>query len=278
MADNKFVKNLIAIELELGFVRIPSKFISLFPKENSKINVRFSDGKTYSLTYDPKNNRVYGLKNFYKNHKAETKDGLEVEKVGDDFKFHVIKLKESEKKQVEITKEEAEQVIDLSNLSTQAKGNVVESRIAELIMLYGQGLLNVYKPLIDIEGIDLIVLKHGVFQPIFLQVKSRYVLHANNSLLVDIGDKTLKPHHTYFLVGAYLNPKTLEINDDLLLMPTEDIDKVSMKINSKGDVRHRLIVSLKENSNQRLTKYLVKKTDFVDKLLKKFGEIEKYYK
>jgi len=36
--------------------------------------------------------------------------------------------------------------------------------------------LSVYKPVTDSEGIDLIVVKNGVFQPVFLQVKARFNL------------------------------------------------------------------------------------------------------
>ena len=81
-----------------------------------------------------------------------------------------------------------------------SKGNIVEDRIKELIILYGQGLLNVYKPVVDNRGIDLIVIREGVFMPIFLQVKSRFNAAEKETLLIDVNDKTFNPHHSFYIV------------------------------------------------------------------------------
>ena len=164
-------------------------------------------------------------------------------------------------------------------LFREAKGDIVEDRIKELVLLYGQGLLNIYKPTNDTEGIDLIVVKNGVYQPLFLQVKSNYKLHGGRNLLVQVGDRTLHPHHTLFVVGAYFNPKELEINDKLIFIPSEIVHKEGQKVKLSGtNTGHRVTVSLKDGSTAKFTEYLVKKTDFVNKLLEKFKEIERYYK
>lgn len=283
--DNKFTKTLIAIEIELGFLRVPKEGIGFMAPESGPISLKLNEDKpVIQSTWNKRHQRIFGLTSFYKEKNAKPGDKMVIEFIGSKsgktefYKLDLIKIKPEEIKKEEITEEEAQEVIDLSNLSSPAKGNIIESRIAELVMLYGQGLLNVYKPVIDIEGIDLIVIKHGIFQPLFLQVKSRYILVKDKSLLVDLKEKSLKPHHTYFLVGVYFNPKTLEVHDNILFVPTEDIPKISTKVNANGETRHRLVVSLQPNSKQKLTKYLVKKTDFVNKLLEKFAEIEKYYK
>ena len=51
------------------------------------------------------------------------------------------------------------------------KGNIGEDEAKEIILKYSQGLLNVYKPVIDDRGIDLIVLKEKLYTPVYLQVK-----------------------------------------------------------------------------------------------------------
>lgn len=58
-------------------------------------------------------------------------------------------------------------------LSPPQKGRIVENRIAELIMLYGNNLA-CYRPISDDEGIDLIAKEKGKFKSLFIQVKSNF--------------------------------------------------------------------------------------------------------
>jgi len=253
----QFDKKIIAIEIELGFFRVPANGKRLLPLESGKIEVYLGESKKpLQLTWDYKNQRIYGLVNFYRRNKA--RPGIEA---------------------TEITEQEAEEIIDLSGLSTQAKGDIVEDRIKELVLLYGQGLLNVYKPTNDTEGIDLIIVKNGVYQPLFLQIKSNYKLHGGRNLLIQVNDKTLHAHHTLYIIGVYFDPKKLEINERIAFVPSEVVYKEGQKVKLHGtNTGHRITISLKEGSTAKFTKYLVKKTDFVNKLLEKFAEIERYYK
>lgn len=171
----------------------------------------------------------------------------------------------------------ADELADLSGLTSTQKGRIVENRIRELILLYGAGDLSVYEPASDIEGIDLVVVKNGVFQPLFLQVKGRYSLNRG-SFIADIRLKTFNPHHTYYIVCAYFNPKTLEIDDDILMVPTERLEELGNVVNAGKDKRHRITARLNEESKGKWAPYLCKKADLASKLLEKFEEIEKYYK
>ncbi|KKQ31920.1 MAG: hypothetical protein US45_C0037G0014 [Candidatus Nomurabacteria bacterium GW2011_GWA1_37_20] len=282
----QFEKKLIAIEIELGFLRVPKEGVGFMAPESGAVWLKLDEDKpAIQSTWNKKHQRIFGLTNFYKEKNAKPGDKVTVEFISsrsgktEFYKLNLAKATLEDIKREEITEKEAEEIIDLSGLSSQAKGNIVEDRIKELILLYGQGLLNVYKPTNDTEGIDLIVVKNGVYQPLFLQVKSNYKLHGGRNLLVQVGDKTLHPHHTLFVAGVYFNPKELEINDKLAFIPSEVVYKEGQKVKLSGsNTGHRVTISLKDGSTAKFTEYLVKKTDFVNKLLEKFAEIERYYK
>ncbi len=282
----QFEKKLIAIEIELGFLRIPKESVGFMAPESGTVWLKFDDDKSaIQSTWNKKHQRIFGLTSFYKEKNAKPGDKVIVEFVGSKsgktefYKLDLVKIKPEDIRKEEITESEAEEIIDLSGLSSQAKGDIVEDRIKELVLLYGQGLLNVYKPTNDTEGIDLIVVKNGVYQPLFLQIKSNYKLQGGRSLLMQVGEKTLHPHHTLFVVGAYFNPKELEINDNLAFIPSEVVYREGQKVRLSGTTTmRRVTVSLKDGSRAKFTEYLVKKTDFVNKLLEKFKEIERYYK
>ena len=104
-------------------------------------------------------------------------------------------------------------------------------------------------------------------------------MHGGRNLLVQVSDKTLHPHHTLYVIGVYFNPKELEINDKLAFIPSEIVYKEGNKVKLQGShTGHRVTISLKDGSTAKFTEYLVKKTDFVNKIFEKFAEIERYYK
>lgn len=280
--ENNFVdKKIIAKEIELGFLRVPSSFKNFFPSETKDVILFLGKNakKSRKQRWNKKHQRVFGLTSFYKRNKAKPGDLVRVELIREgEYRLFFVKKKEELEERDKLTKEEAEEILDLSELSSQAKGDIVEDRIKELILLYGQGLLNVYKPTNDTEGIDLVVIKKGVYQPIFLQVKSNFKLHSGRNLIVQVSEKTLNPHHTFFIVGAYFNPQEVEIHDKILFVPSRIIKKDGNPVGNKSRKYYRATVSLLEGSNAKFTDYLVPKVDFVNKILEKFEEIEQYYK
>lgn len=280
MVNQKFTKNIIPIEIELGFVRIPNKFRSLFPKTISKIKLYLDKtNKSKELLYNPKHQRIYGLRELFRLNKIIPRDVLEFEKLGEKkFNLNFNKLKPEEKEKTEFTSTEAEEIIDMGEVSAPAKGRIVENRIKELITLYGQGTLTVYEPASDIEGIDLVVLKRGIFQPLFIQVKSKYKLRRNN-FQIGIREKALRPHHTVFIVGAYFNPQKMDIDDYLVFIPSEVFVKKANIINRNTEkALYVLNTPLRIDTHNRFSKFIIKKSNIVTKIFEKFEEIEKYLK
>src|SRR5690606_21903431 len=139
-----------------------------------KVHTKGIKEATQTLSYNAEYNRIFGLTSWYKENQITAGTFLDVAiKNGE---VYITTQKTQKVKSVDLSKttDKEEKLIDISNIPSGAKGNIVEDRIKELILLLGQGVLNVYKPVIDNEGIDLVTLKNGQFHPIFLQVKSRY--------------------------------------------------------------------------------------------------------
>ncbi len=276
----RFKRKLIEVEIRKGFLHIPSQGIELMPDENRKV-ILFFDQKEKATTssYNSTYRRLFGLTSWFRKHAANPGDEVVVTLLKEPLYSFRIEFEQAEKSQDDISGEkEAKALIDLSGISSVSKGDIVEDRVKELIVLYSQGLLSVYKPVSDIEGIDLIIVKSGIFQPIFLQVKGRFNLQKNRSIIADINLKTFNPHHSYYVVIVYFNPFTLEINDNILFIPTVEVKEKAVLIKSNYGQRYRVGTFLNPHSKSKWAKYLVKKSELANKLLEKFSEMEIYLK
>jgi len=224
----KFVRKLIEVEIRLGFLHIPAAGIEMMPEKYGKIAVAI-DGKENQLTYNAKHKRVFGLVRWYKSHNARVGDEIVLEKNGTKY---ALSFKD---KSQETPLKEAKTLLDISGLSTQARGDIVEDRVKELIVLQGQGLLSVYRPVTDTQGVDLVVTKAGMFQPIFLQIKGRFNVEKRGYFLMDINKRTFTAHHSYFVVGAYFNPQKVEIDENVLLVPSLEVEKGPVVKSARGE-------------------------------------------
>ena len=63
------------------------------------------------------------------------------------------------------------------SLSASQKGQIVEQLVAATCLLQSKGLLRVARPLVDDEGVDLIVTHKVSDKGVLLQVKSRFTLN-----------------------------------------------------------------------------------------------------
>lgn len=271
-----FTRRLIPVEIKLGFINIPAHGVELMPDKSGQIEVYLGNEKT-TLRYNADYKRIFGLTKWYKDHGIKATDEIVIDKLKENTYRFTLK-RETIGATEEKSTRGAEDLIDLSGLSSMAKGDIVEDRIKELILLHGQGLMSVYKPVSDTEGIDLIVVKNGMFHPIFLQVKSRFTLTSNGSFIMDIRMKTFNPHHAYYVVGAYFNPEKLEIDDHILFIPTKDLEKSATVVNARNEKRYRVTTKLSPDSHSRWRSYIIKKTELAERLIEKFSEMSDYLK
>jgi len=271
----KYQRKIIGVEKKLGFLYIPAQGQEFMPAQTSKVSVLLGgDSKAYELSYNANHKRIFGLTSWYKKKNIEAGTLLNIE-----LTHLQIRIFTTKQHIIIPGEEDAEQeFIDLSSLSSGAKGNIVEDRIKELILLYGQSLLNVYKPVVDNRGIDLVIMQNGFFYPIFIQVKSRFNAVKKGSILIDVGESTFSIHNSFYIVGAAFNPSTLELEDRLLFIPSKDYEAYSAIVSVKGKNKRRFTVSLKEGTKSKGAKYFIKKSELVEKLVEKFEEMGKYYK
>lgn len=226
------------------------------------------------LTYNAEHRRIFGLTTWYKSRKAAVGDEVTLTVTGTNtFSLQFCPKALSNKL---APAKAAAKLVDLSGLSSQAKGDIVEDRIKELLLLHGQGLLHVFKPVTDTEGVDLIVTKAGEFHPLFLQVKGRYTLHQGRSIVITVNAKTFTPHQAYYVVAAYFDPATLELRDDILLIPSEAFKREAVYV--KTFDRYQIVSPLERDSRSKWAKHLVAKDELANRLIEHFEAMNRYYR
>lgn len=270
-----YQRQLIGVEIKLGFLYVPAQARDLLPNENEKVQVLLEgETKAKAKSYNADYNRIFGLTPFFKKHKLEKGDILSVQ-----VSESIIKVELAKSTIIEDQEEtEQEDVIDISGLSSQAKGNIAEDRVKEIILLNSQGLLNVYRPVIDTRGIDMIVLKEGVFLPIYIQVKSRFQVKKKDQLILTIAKNTFKQHHANYLVGISYEPDTAEIGEDILFMPSKKVIEMASTVQNNGKEYYRIQVTYSKAKSSKYKKYFMSKQDFVESLLEKFETMSEMIK
>lgn len=265
MSDSmRYQRKLIGVEKKLGFLYVPAGVRSMLPNENAEVNILFPGEKKAKVkSYNSDHNRIFGFTPFYKKYNLSAGDMISVE-----VSENLIIISLEEKIKIEDSEEkEDDNFIDVSGLSSQSKGNIGEDRVKEIILLYSQGLLNVYKPVIDDRGIDLIVLKEKIYNPIYIQVKTRFNVHKRNRLLLTINGNTFKPHHSYYVIGLSFNQEKMEMDENILFIPSKEIPELASQLN---DGNWRVTVSLKNGkTTSKYKKYFVTKEELVNKLLER---------
>lgn len=263
-----YQRKLIGKEVELGFLYIPAEARKALPNDNAHLNVLLPNAsKTSKHTYNSDYNRIFGLTAFYKEHSLEPNSIIEVEVSKEQIKIKLNNINEV----LENEGEDDENFIDTSGLSAQMKGNIGEDWAKEIILLYSRGLLNVYKPVIDDRGIDLIVLKEKLYTPIYLQIKTRFNVHKRNRLILTINGNTFKPHHSYYIVGFIFDQNKMKMSDKILLLPSQDIGNLGVQL---ADGKWRITVSMAGGKTTGKYKdYFVTKEEFVNTLLERIETI-----
>lgn len=135
-----------------------------------------------------------------------------------------------------IAKEEAEKndYPISKDVSSKQKGDIAESRIAELITLYGETTLSCYKPISDDEGIDIIVKEKGSLKVMFLQVKSRYTDEPNSSFVAHVKQSAVCDHYSMGIVFCLFDTVKGDLYDYLWFVPAPEFIQKSSLYKNKG--------------------------------------------
>lgn len=259
-----YQRKLIEVEIRLGFLYVPAEARGPLPAQSDEVKVGIKNIPNPQIKkYNADHNRIFGMTALYNELGVKLGDVLTVE-----VTQQLITISAKEAEIVEDSEEnEQEDFIDTSGLSAQSKGNIGEDRVKEIILLYSQGLLNVFKPVIDERGIDLIVLKEKIYNPIYIQVKTRFNVHKRNRMILNLNGNTFKAHHSYYIVGLYFSPVKMEIDGDILFLPSKDVHKLANRL-PNGD--YRITISMaKGKTKGKYKKYFVSKETLVNKLIER---------
>ena len=122
-------------------------------------------------------------------------------------------------------------------LGSTQKGKVVESLIAANCILGSDGKLSVCVPLVDDEGVDMVLTPKGGGQSIFVQVKSRFTLTGKGYYRTQIKKKNFLPRENLYIIFAYYDSEKAQLGETLWLVPSVDFDK-----NLKGQLKKQYYI------------------------------------
>lgn len=155
------------------------------------------------------------------------------------------------------------------NVSSKQKGDIAESRVAELITLYGSETLSCYKPISDDDGIDLIVKRKKNLDSVFIQVKSRYGDDPKAIYTANVKTETLVKSKKMFVVFCFFDKSEGDLWDYLWLIPA---DVFIVKANELMDGKMLGFVSGRtRNDSNKWDKYMIEKKDLANELIKHFS-------
>ena len=161
------------------------------------------------------------------------------------------------------------------NISSKQKGDITENRAAEIITLSSNGNLTCYTPNTDDDGIDLIINPKAEFKPLFIQVKSRFVLQKSGRFVQNVGKKTFSTNPNFYLLFVYFNQESLEV-EKLWLIPS--IDFASLAYDKKEGKTYKSFYRFNagpKSTKDRWIDYVVDKSKLGDELLKIINHLYK---
>ena len=151
-------------------------------------------------------------------------------------------------------------------ISTKQKGDIVESRVAELISLYGSESLSSYKPISDDDGIDIIVKKKKSLGVLYLQVKSRFGDNPSAIFTATVKADTIVNSKEMFVVFCFFDTEKGDIWDYIWLVPASDFVKKANKL--EGGKTLGFVAGRKRSDSNKWDQYLIEKNDLSENLLK----------
>ncbi len=104
-------------------------------------------------------------------------------------------------------------------LSASQKGRVVEQLVAAACLLQSDGKLRVSIPIVDDEGVDLVVSHGQTDRTLLLQVKSRFSLHRGN-YRTQVRRVVLHPNPNRLLLFVFYDTARAALGDTMWLVPS----------------------------------------------------------
>jgi hypothetical protein len=151
------------------------------------------------------------------------------------------------------------------NISSKQKGDIAESRIAELLVLYGSESLSCYKPISDDDGIDIIAKKKKSTDSIFLQVKSRYGEGFPVSFTATVKTSAFMDHKHMAVVFCFFNTEEGDLSDYLWFVPAGDFIKKANRL--LGGTMLGFVAGMNKKESNKWDQYQIEKKDLANKVI-----------
>ncbi len=151
------------------------------------------------------------------------------------------------------------------NVSTKQKGDIAESRIAELLVLYGSESLSCYKPVSDDDGIDIIAKKKKGTNHLFLQVKSRYGQGFPVSFTATVKTSTLIDHDNMAVIFCFFDTEQGDLSEHLWMVPAHDFIVNANKL--MGGTQLGFVAGMYKKDGNKWDDYHFEKKDLAEKVI-----------
>ena len=152
-------------------------------------------------------------------------------------------------------------------LSKTRKGDIAESRIAELITLYGAGDLFCYKPQTDDEGIDLAVKQKDKPGILYLQIKSLFHTEASKAFYHNVKERKLKQDcKNRAIIFCRFAPDSNELVDvgDIWFIPYNEFVKNKKLVTKSNNL---LLFKVNDKNRTSWDKYIVQGQYLADRII-----------
>ncbi len=149
-------------------------------------------------------------------------------------------------------------------LTDSQKGKVVETLIAAHLILGSEGDLNVSVPLVDDDGVDLVLNLKGKPKHMLLQVKSRFTLSKKSAYRSHVRRASFNPRDDLYLLFAFFDTDKSELGEHLWLIPSLTFEKLT---GSQSKTRKFVVFSSTFKSKDMWAPYRMSKADLPENII-----------
>ncbi len=121
-------------------------------------------------------------------------------------------------------------------ISESQKGRIIEQLVGAMLILQSDGTLRVSLPLVDDEGVDLIVGNRLTDKTLLLQIKSRFALSGRGRYRTNVRRATCRPNSRKFLLFVYYDKSQASLGDTCWLVPASEFCKLLSNQRKTRDV------------------------------------------
>ncbi len=156
-----------------------------------------------------------------------------------------------------------------STLNSKQKGDIVEARVSELIVLYGENL-SCYRPISDDEGIDLIVKEKRTLKSVYIQVKSNFSNNFARPFVANVKNHNVTDSYAMAFVFCLFDTTKGDIHDYIWFVPAPDFLQMAYK--DKNDLLG-FVSGKSKKENNKWDSFMIDKKDLAQRVLDQLKRI-----